>query len=35
MKNLLNQNDISMDLINYLEDIIYNDAEPENLINLI
>ena len=35
MKNLLNQNNISMDLINYLEDIIYNDAEPENLINLI
>lgn len=35
MKNLLNQNNISMDLINYLEDIIYNGAEPESLINLI
>ena len=35
MKNLLNQNNISMDLINYLEDIIYNDANPESLIKLI
>ncbi len=35
MKNLLNQHNISMDLINYLEDIIYNDANPESLIKLI
>lgn len=35
MKNLLNQNDISMDLINYLEDIIYNGSEPESLTKLI
>lgn len=35
MKNLLNQHNISMDLINYLEDVIYNDANPESLIKLI
>lgn len=35
MKNLLNKNNISMDLINYLEDVIYNDANPESLIKLI
>lgn len=35
MKSLLTQNNISMDLINYLEDIIYNGAEPESLIKLI
>ena len=35
MKYLLSKYNISMDLINYLEDIIYNGAEPESLIKLI
>ena len=35
MKYLLSKNNISMDLINYLEDIIYSNDKPENLIKLI
>lgn len=35
MKTLLDKNNISMDLINYLDNIIYNNGNPESLTKLL